>query len=112
MFDSSFDFLSLVIAIAAFILARKAFNQNAALRARLDLMETLAASAAAARPVPPARPEPKRSAKSRHPANRHRRRFREPRLRSPIVPLPRPPPSLVPVSRSASAPAGWSGSAA
>jgi uncharacterized membrane protein len=56
MFDSSFDFLSLVIAIAAFILARKAFNQNAALRARLDLMETLAASAAAARPVPPPLP--------------------------------------------------------
>jgi uncharacterized membrane protein len=56
MFDSPFDFLSLVIAIAAFIFARKAFNQTAALRARLDLIETLASSAAATRPVPPPLP--------------------------------------------------------
>jgi uncharacterized membrane protein len=52
MFDSPYDFFSLVIAIAALIFARKAFNQTAALRARLDSIEALAASAAAARPGP------------------------------------------------------------
>ena len=36
MFDSPYDFFSLVIAIAALIFARKAFNQTAALRARMD----------------------------------------------------------------------------
>src|SRR6266852_3549306 len=56
MFDSPFDFFSLVIAIVAFIFARKAFNQTAELRARLDVMETLASSAAAARPMPPPLP--------------------------------------------------------
>ena len=55
MFDSPFDFFSLVIAIVAFILARKAFNQVAELRARLDLMEALASSAAT-RPTPPPLP--------------------------------------------------------
>lgn len=50
MFDSPSDFLSLVIAIAALIFARKAMNQVAALRARLDLMQQLAT---ADRPVPP-----------------------------------------------------------
>jgi uncharacterized membrane protein len=56
MFDSPLDFFSLVIAIVAFIFARKAFNQTAALRARLDVMETLASSATAARPMPPPLP--------------------------------------------------------
>ena len=56
MFDSPFDFFSLVIAIVAFIFARKAFNQTAALRARLDLMETVASSAAAAGLMPPPLP--------------------------------------------------------
>ena len=56
MFDSPFDFFSLVIAIVAFIFARKAFNQTAALRARLDVMETAASSATAARPMPPPLP--------------------------------------------------------
>ena len=50
MFDSPFDFLSLVIAIVAFIFARKAFNQAATLRARLDAIE---AAAGQARPAPP-----------------------------------------------------------
>ena len=54
--DISFDFFALVIAIVAFIFARKAFNQTAALRARLDSMEALASSAAAVRPVPPPLP--------------------------------------------------------
>lgn len=49
MFDSPSDFLSLVIAIVALIFARKAMNQVAALRARLDLMQQLAT---ADRPVP------------------------------------------------------------
>src|SRR3984893_9086194 len=53
MFDSPYDFFSLAIAIAALIFARKAFNQTAALRARLDSIEALAASPPAARPGPP-----------------------------------------------------------
>ena len=48
-----FDFFSLVIAIAALIFARKAFNQAAALRARLDSMQTLAAAAEARTERPP-----------------------------------------------------------
>jgi uncharacterized membrane protein len=50
MFDSPFDFLVLLIAIVAFILARKALNQAAALRARLDALE---ANGWQARPIPP-----------------------------------------------------------
>ncbi|MEP6841290.1 MAG: DUF2339 domain-containing protein, partial [Bradyrhizobium sp.] len=49
MFDNPFDFAALVIAIVAFIFARKAMNQTAALRTQLDLMQKLAAD----RPVPP-----------------------------------------------------------
>jgi uncharacterized membrane protein len=49
MLDNPFDFVTLVIAIVAFIFARKAMNQAAALRARLDLMQQLAAG----RSVPP-----------------------------------------------------------
>jgi uncharacterized membrane protein len=51
-----FDFFALVIAIVAVIFARKALNQTAALRARLELMETNASSAAAATPMPPPLP--------------------------------------------------------
>jgi uncharacterized membrane protein len=54
--DISFDFFGLVIAVAAFIFARKAFNQTAALRARLDSMEALASSTAATRAMPPPLP--------------------------------------------------------
>jgi uncharacterized membrane protein len=50
MFDSPFDFFALVIAIVAFIFARKAFNQAAMLRARLDAIE---ATGLPARPGPP-----------------------------------------------------------
>src|ERR1700704_5560137 len=50
MFDLPFDFFSLVIAIIAFIFARKAFNQAAMLRARLDAIE---ASTAATTSMPP-----------------------------------------------------------
>jgi len=49
MLDNPFDFAAIVIAIVAFIFARKAMNQAAALRTRLDLMQQLAAD----RPVPP-----------------------------------------------------------
>jgi uncharacterized membrane protein len=49
MFDNPFDFAAIVIAIFAFVFARKAMNQIASLRARLDLMQQLAAD----RPVPP-----------------------------------------------------------
>src|SRR5882724_11310091 len=49
MLDNPFDFAAIVIAIVAFIFARKAMNQAAALRTRLDLMQQLAAD----RSVPP-----------------------------------------------------------
>ena len=35
MLDTPFDFFALLIAVVAFIFARKAFNQSAVLRARL-----------------------------------------------------------------------------
>jgi uncharacterized membrane protein len=47
MFDSPFDFFALLIAVVAFIFARKALNQAATLRARLDALE----AAWQARPV-------------------------------------------------------------
>src|SRR6266481_5535682 len=49
-----FDFFSLVIALVAFIFARKAMNQVASLRARLEAIEAMPATAA--RPVPPPLP--------------------------------------------------------
>src|SRR5260370_16837669 len=54
MFDSPLDFLSLVIALVAFIFARKAMNQVTALRARLEAIEAM--PTAAARLVPPPLP--------------------------------------------------------
>src|SRR5258708_32295411 len=50
MFDSPFDFFALLIAVVAFIFARKAFNQADILRAGLDGME---APGLQARPGPP-----------------------------------------------------------
>src|SRR3954469_21132948 len=41
MLDSPFDFFALLIAVVAFIFARKAFNQSAVLRARLDVLEAI-----------------------------------------------------------------------
>ena len=52
MFDSPLDFFSLLIAIVALIVARKAFNQVAGLRARLDSIETVSAA------TPPTAPPP------------------------------------------------------
>ncbi|MGB8400956.1 MAG: DUF2339 domain-containing protein, partial [Bradyrhizobium sp.] len=49
MFDSPLDFFALVIALVAFIFARKAMNQAAALRMRLEAIEAIAAAG----PVPP-----------------------------------------------------------
>jgi uncharacterized membrane protein len=54
MFDSPFDFFSLVIAIVAFIFARKAFNQAAELRARLDAIEAAGMQTGAVPPPIPA----------------------------------------------------------
>ncbi|MDP1882280.1 MAG: DUF2339 domain-containing protein, partial [Bradyrhizobium sp.] len=56
MFDLPFDFFSLAVAIVAFIFARKAFNQVAVLRARLDLLETSASPATATSVAPPPLP--------------------------------------------------------
>jgi hypothetical protein len=39
MFDSPFDFFALLIAVVAFIFARKAINQADMLRARLNAIE-------------------------------------------------------------------------
>ncbi len=47
------DFLSLLIAIVALIVARKTFNQAALLRARLDTIEGAGSAAAAPRQAPP-----------------------------------------------------------
>ena len=58
MSDFSFDFFSLVIAIVAFIFARKAFNQVAVLRARLDAIEGPAAATTAAPPPLPTQEAP------------------------------------------------------
>src|SRR6266513_1665957 len=41
MLDTPFDFFALLIAVVAFIFARKAFNQSAVLRARLDALEAM-----------------------------------------------------------------------
>jgi uncharacterized membrane protein len=51
-----FDFFALVIAIVAFIFARKAFNQLDALRARLEAIEAAAPHAAATTVAPPPLP--------------------------------------------------------
>src|SRR5947207_1151588 len=53
MFDSPFDFFALLIAIVAFIFARKAFNEAATLRARLDTIEAMGLQS---RPGPPLTP--------------------------------------------------------
>ena len=50
MFDSPFDFLALVIAILALAFARKAMNQVAELRQRLEAIGTTAATATAMPP--------------------------------------------------------------
>src|SRR5438552_7450907 len=82
MFDSPLDFFSLVIALVAFIFARKAMNQVAALRARLEAIEAM--PAAAARPVPP--PLPSAQPSEQAPA--------------PVSPAAPEPPPLVPDTES------------
>jgi uncharacterized membrane protein len=52
MFDWPFDFLSVLIAVAALLVARKALNRVDELRTRLEAMQSFAA-AATARPLPP-----------------------------------------------------------
>ena len=129
MFDSPFDFFALLIAVVAFIFARKALNQAATLRARLDAIE----AAWQARPVaPPLTPlqefEQTLAAASpgiaaEQPADgRQPNRSRRSRKINRPYGKPPPPPARPrcrrrfrnpsPASRSASAPAGWSGSAA
>ena len=126
MFELPFDFFSLVIAIVAFIFARKAFNQAAMLRARLDAIEAAAGEAG------PRRRSPRYRSFSRpwqphRPALRPNNRQRLPKLNpsrqsQTIDPPGRATPAAAadaaaafrnpgPASRSASAPAGWSGSA-
>src|SRR6266700_5106473 len=54
MFDNPFDLIPIAIAVVAFIVARKALDQFAVLRKRLEAIE--AAQLAVARPVPPPLP--------------------------------------------------------
>ena len=61
MLDSPFDFLALLVAIVAFIFARKAFNQAAMLRARLDAIEATAQQARPVSPPPTPLQEPERT---------------------------------------------------
>jgi uncharacterized membrane protein len=96
MFDSLADFFAFAIAIAAFIFARKAFNQTAALRARLDLMETSASSAATARYVPP--PLPARDAPIAPSATDTIRTETAPEAPPLLQPAPAPPKPAIPVS--------------
>jgi uncharacterized membrane protein len=56
MFDLPFDFFSLTIAIVGLIVARRAFDQIAVLRARLDLLETSSSPASVIRAAPPPLP--------------------------------------------------------
>jgi len=56
MFDDPFVFFALVIAIVALIFARKAMNQVATLRERLDVMEKLATAGATTAMPPPLPP--------------------------------------------------------
>ena len=123
MFDSPFDFFAIVIAIVAFIFARKAMNQVAELRTRLEAIGTTAATATAVPPpltpfeafeqtLPPASPgvapEPPPivpDVESIAPAEAAEEAAGRPaapplRCRNPIA-----------ASRKPSAPAGWCGSA-
>src|SRR5690348_2916407 len=57
MFDWPFDFLALLIAIVALLIARKALNRVDELRRQLEVMQSFAAAApprAAPPPIPPA----------------------------------------------------------
>ena len=56
MFDSPYDFFALLIAIVALIFARKAINQAAMLRARLDAMEAAWEARLARPPLTPPLP--------------------------------------------------------
>jgi len=98
MFDSPLDFLSLVIAIAAFIFARKALNQTAALRARLELMETNASSAAAETPMTP--PLPVQDAPIAASAYRTRSELKQPKQRRSLANRPPPPIPDIPAAAS------------
>jgi len=64
--DSPFNLLTLVIAVVALVVARKAFNRADELRTRLDAMQALA-SAAAARPAATPPPIPPQAETERAP---------------------------------------------
>lgn len=64
MFDLPLDFFAFAIAIAALIIANKAFNQVATLRARLDALEAFGTTAAAPPPLPLPLPLPEAIAPS------------------------------------------------
>src|SRR5258708_12354567 len=105
MFDSPsdfftvVDFFSLAIAVVAFMFARKAFNQAAQLRARLDAIE---AAGLQRRPVPPPLtppPEPQQTPPAAAPTVEHppppapaQQGFPPPAAHPTPPPHPRPPP--------------------
>jgi hypothetical protein len=111
-FYSVLDYFSFAIAAAALLFARKALNQAKALRARLDRIEgsPIEASAmapAAATPAPPPLPVPEAPIAPSEAGEADIETTEQTAPRVEPTPHPRP----VPVSRNASAPAGWSGSA-
>jgi len=93
------DFLSLLVAIVALIIARKTFNQAALLRKRLDALESMAPSAAAARQAPP----PLRTRESPIAPSSADTIRTEPagKAPAPLEPAPTPPKPAVPVSVAA-----------
>ena len=119
MFDSPFGFFALVVAIVAFIFARKAINHAATLRARLDAMEA-AWEATLVRPPPTPLQELEQT---RAPSSPGIAAEQPPTIAEtyPVAPVADDKTTAAsaascrkpnPVSRNASAPAGWSGSAA
>jgi len=108
MFDSPFDVLALLIAIAALAVARRAFKRIDELRTRLDAMQAVAATADA-RPSPPPVPpfaEQEQAAAPAHAAPISADQAATPAAETPafdldaakaaITPPPLPPPSPAP----------------
>jgi len=105
MFDSPFDFLTLVIAVAALVVARKAFTRLDEIRERLSALEARVSSATAA-PMPPPVPmqaeaeqAPPLAAEQWAPARPTEMPAVEAAIEETGAPLPAPPPPPPPADR-------------